>query len=276
MARRAADVLRATGADDGKGLAAWQRRVYAVGIAVVEAQPAMASMLTLVDAVFRAAERVREPGQGMETVGRVVARRADELAAAPGKAAARVPRLLPAGARVVTLSSSEMTWRALLAARDAGKLGSIVVADSVPGAEGRSTARRLAAAGIDVTLVPDALAPGMVAAADAVIVGADAITPRTLWNKCGTLGVALAARGGRRPLLVVTGTDRMIGPVLAKRLGNVEVTWARGAARAALFEPVPLRLVSQVVSERGAVRADVVARRLARVTAARWWTRPPA
>jgi len=96
-----------------------------------------------------------------------------------------------------------------------------------------------------------------------------------LWNESGTLGIALAARGARRPVVVVTGSDRMIGPGLSARLANVEVAWTRGAARVPSFEPVPLRLVARVVSERGAVRADVLGHRLARRAAARWWTHPP-
>jgi translation initiation factor 2B subunit (eIF-2B alpha/beta/delta family) len=130
-----------------------------------------------------------------------------------------------------------------------------------------------------VTLVPDALAPGTVAAADAVIVGADAVTPRALWNKCGTLGLALAARAARRPLLVVTATDRLVGHTLASRLTNVEVASRRGngvETAATLFEPVPLPLVARVITERSALRPGVLSRRLTRAGAARWWTRPPA
>jgi translation initiation factor 2B subunit (eIF-2B alpha/beta/delta family) len=235
-------------------------------------------LLTLVDAIFRVAGGARSPGGGASAVARVVARHGERLATAPAEAAARLVRRLPARARVVTLSSSEMVARALCEAQRRHGLDEVVIAESLPGGEGRHVARRLAAAGIAVRLVPDALAPGMVASADAVVAGADAITSRALWNKCGTLGLALAARAARRPMLVVTATDRLVGRALASRLANVPVAWGRGAGvgtAARLFEPVPLALVAYVLTERNAFRPGLLARRLAHAGAARWWTRPP-
>jgi translation initiation factor 2B subunit (eIF-2B alpha/beta/delta family) len=225
------------------------------------------------------AERVRSARHGASAVAQALVRHGERLATVPAEAAARLVRWLPAGARVVTLSSSEVVFRSLREAHGRRELRGVVVAESLPGGEGRHVASRLADDGIAVTLVPDALAPGTVAAADAVIVGADAVTPRALWNKCGTLGLALAARAARRPLLVVTATDRLVGHTLASRLTNVEVASRRGngvETAATLFEPVPLPLVARVITERSALRPGVLSRRLTRAGAARWWTRPPA
>src|SRR5206468_482618 len=65
---------------------------------------------------------------------------------------------------------------------------------------------------------PAALAPARAATVDVVVVGADAVTPRAVWNKCGTLGLALGARAARRPFLVVTPSDRLVPAALARRL----------------------------------------------------------
>src|SRR5205823_4123391 len=63
-----------------------------------------------------------------------------------------------------------------------------------------------------------AVARAAVAAVDVVVLGADAVTRTAVWNKCGSLGVALAASAARRPTLVVTTGDRLLAPPLARRL----------------------------------------------------------
>jgi translation initiation factor 2B subunit (eIF-2B alpha/beta/delta family) len=280
MARRAAGVLRAASRDDGKGLAPWQRRMRGIGLRVADAQPAMASLLTLVDEVFRVAARARSGEAGARAVARVLARRRARSTAAPLAAARRVVRLLPRGARVVTLSSSAVARRALVEAHRSHRLRDVVVAESRPGGEGLQTAHALARAGIAVTLVPDALVAARVAGADVALLGADAVTPSAVWNKCGSLAVALAARAGARPLIVATGSDRLVGAALAARLRNVAIAWRRpGALRvrtsAELFDAVPLGLAARIVTERSARDPAAVARALRRTAAAAWWTVPP-
>src|SRR5207244_4388250 len=82
------------------------------------------------------------------------------------------------------------------------------------------------------SLIVDALAPAAVAELDVVVLGADAVTRTAVWNKCGSLGVALAASAARRPTLVVTTGDRLLAPSLARRL-----TLAEAEPRAILSRP---------------------------------------
>ncbi|TMB04230.1 MAG: translation initiation factor eIF-2B, partial [Deltaproteobacteria bacterium] len=194
LACRAARLLRAAARDDGKTLARWQQRVRAAGAAMAAAQPAMASLLTVVDLTFRAAERARSPAAGASAVRAAL----DGYLASQGEAvraaAARLVPLLPPRASCLTLTSSAVASRAFLLAHRQGRLGRLVVAESRPGCEGVELAARLAAAGVPVAVIVDALGPARAATVDAVVVGADAVTPRTVWNKCGTLGLALGAR----------------------------------------------------------------------------------
>src|SRR5207245_9149822 len=138
--------------------------------------------------------------------------------AAARAAAARLASCLRPRAACLTLSSSAVAARAFLVAHRAGRLARLVVAESRPGREGVKLAARLAAAGIPVVVIVDALAPAWVERMDAVVVGADAVTPWAVWNKCGTLALALAARAARRPFLVVTVEDRLLPVPLARRL----------------------------------------------------------
>jgi translation initiation factor 2B subunit (eIF-2B alpha/beta/delta family) len=121
-----------------------------------------------------------------------------------------------------------------------------------------------------VTVVVDALAPSLVGESDAVVVGADAVTARGVWNKSGTLSLALAAHAVRRPLLVVTTEDRLVPARLARRLhlpeaeaGSVLARPPRGVrVLNRLFDVTPLDLVSRVVTEAGAMTPAVLRRRV--------------
>jgi translation initiation factor 2B subunit (eIF-2B alpha/beta/delta family) len=281
LARRAVRLLGAAARDDGKTLARWQQRVRTAGMAVAAAQPAMASLLALVDRVFRTAECATTPAAGACAVRRVLARFLACQPASLSAAARRGAGALPRRARCLTLSSSEVVTRTLLAAHGGGRLSGLVVAESRPGREGVATARRLAARGVPAVVVVDALAPAMVASVDAVVVGADAVTATAVWNKCGTFPLALAAKAAGRPLLVVTTQERVVGPRLARllRVPDAEpraVLRSSGAplrAVSRLFDVTPLGLVTRVVTDTGSFTPGVLRHRLATRAASGWWRR---
>jgi translation initiation factor 2B subunit (eIF-2B alpha/beta/delta family) len=283
LARLAARLLRARARDHGKSLARWQRELRQAGHAIAAAQPAMGSILTVVDIAFRAAECAVTPRAGARSVQRALDRYLRDQPRALVRAMARLPDLLPGRATCLTLSSSAGVLGALVAAWRRGRLAAVIVAESRPGCEGVATARRLAAQGIPVQLVVDALAPAAVREVDAVVVGADAVTAAAVWNKCGTLALALAARALRRPFLVVTVEDRLLPVPLARRLrlADAEPTAVlrrppHGVAVVnRLFEATPLDLTSRVVTERGVRTSSAVRRRLAGGKASAWWAAGP-
>jgi translation initiation factor 2B subunit (eIF-2B alpha/beta/delta family) len=192
-------------------------------------------------------------------------------AGAVERAARRLPALLPRRAICLTLSSSEVVYRALLAAHRRGRLARVVVAESRPGCEGVAVARRLAARGVPVSLIVDALAPAAVAEVDVVVLGADAVTRMAVWNKCGSLGVALAASAARRPTFVVTTGDRLVPSRVARRVVVPEAEPEAILSRPPrgvrvvnrLFDATPLRLIARVVTEEGVMGPATVKKRLA-------------
>jgi translation initiation factor 2B subunit (eIF-2B alpha/beta/delta family) len=146
-----------------------------------------------------------------------------------------VRSFLTRGAKIVTLSYSS-TVLAALGRRDFR----VTVLESLPGGEGRQTARLLRKRGVEARVVADSLAARAVADARFVVVGADAVTPRLIVNKIGTLPLALVARHCGVPMIVV-----------ADRSKWVPKTWsAPRGSRAPLFETIPRSLVARVVSER--------------------------
>jgi methylthioribose-1-phosphate isomerase len=135
----------------------------------------------------------------------------------------------------------------------------------------RLTAWELARAGIVPRLLADSAAAHVITreGVEAVLVGADRIARNgDVANKIGTYGLALAAREAGIPFVVVAPTSTLDpslpdgGSIPIEERDPSEVTSYRGiptAAAGALgrnpaFDVTPARLVSWVVTERGAAR----------------------
>ena len=135
----------------------------------------------------------------------------------------------------------------------------------------RLTAWELLRAGIDVTLIVDGAAAGLLASGrvDAVLVGADRIAANgDTANKVGTLALALAARHAGVPFYVVAPTSSIDPTVPAGRAIPIEErdaeevrTW-RGLPAAPpevpvwnpAFDVTPHDLITGFITERGVLR----------------------
>lgn len=159
----------------------------------------------------------------------------------------------------VTVSYSSDVREALVRrVRQGGDLR-VYVCESRPLREGVALARDLREARIAATVVADAAGPGLVAQADLVLTGADALRRKgCLVNKIGTLGLALAAREFGVPYHALL-------EVLKVELEGHVPSWqpeARDPAELSTevdalnlyFERVDLRLVGAVVSDAGVLQ----------------------
>jgi translation initiation factor 2B subunit (eIF-2B alpha/beta/delta family) len=171
---------------------------------LLEARPSMAALANRVHRVMH--ESYPEPTAAAieknahEAIGRAI----DADAETARRAAEQI-----AGARVLTLSRSGTVFDAL---RRADSAPSVLVAASHPGGEGVGVAERLADAGLDVTLLPDAAIATTLAnaAVDAVLVGADTVRPSgAVINKVGTRGAALAAHRENVPFYAACAVDKV-------------------------------------------------------------------
>jgi len=158
-------------------------------------------------------------------------------------------RLLPRSGTIITCSYSATVLEALR-----GSQARVVVAESRPGGEGARTVRRLRTGGTTATVIPDAAVGQWAVTAEAVILGADAVTPRGVINKVGSRLLALAAKAERTPCYVVADTSKF-----AWRLARFPLP-ALGPG--ALFEYVELDLIRRVITEHGALTRLQVRRRL--------------
>ncbi|QDX40021.1 NUDIX domain-containing protein [Salarchaeum sp. JOR-1] len=183
----------------------------------------------------------------------------DDAAVADEDAAARAADRIT-GETVVTLSRSRTVQRAL----ETGDPDRVVVAESRPELEGVQVAESLAD-DCDVTLTTDAAAPGLLADADRVLVGADAVqSDGGLVNKTGTYPLALAAARADVPLDAVCARDK-VAPERAHPTEESEHALVYDGdadldVAAPLFETVPRDLVDAIVTEGGALRGDAIKR----------------
>jgi methylthioribose-1-phosphate isomerase len=134
----------------------------------------------------------------------------------------------------------------------------------------RLTAFELGVAGIDVAVVVDGAAAGLLAGGEVqlVIVGADRVAANgDVANKVGTLGVALAAQHAGVPFYVAcpwptvdletpTGADIVVeerSPDEVTAWAEVSVAPLTTKARNPAFDVTPAALVAGIVTERGIV-----------------------
>lgn len=231
--------------------------IEAAALALVDAQPSMASIFNLADQVLW---RSGDP-PGAAAVCQEFARGLKENVAYVAQEAGK---LIPAEGTVLTHSSSGTVREALLQAGAGGKRIRVIATESRPTCEGRSLAGLLAEAGMAVTLIVDAATSLFVPRADLVLVGADAVSPAGLLNKIGTRSVALAAQAAAKPIYSLCDSSKILrGDVPlpeeaprdpAELLAGFVLPGVEAANY--YFEWTPLRLITGIVIEAGIYTAD--------------------
>jgi translation initiation factor 2B subunit (eIF-2B alpha/beta/delta family) len=168
--------------------------------------------------------------------------------------------------RLVTISASRAVVLIVEALRARGEVH-VSCAEGRPALEGRSLATKLAQTGIAVTLFTDAALGGALAGADAVLVGADAVTPHGVVNKVGTEMLAVTAARRGVPFYVAATRDKLLNAQLGARLsmrsGPPEDVWDAPpmgvGVRNPYFEEVPLDVITAVISDSAVIPGVLVA-----------------
>ena len=111
------------------------------------------------------------------------------------------------GDTILTHCNSSAAISIIKHAHEQGKDIKVFATETRPRFQGHITARELANAGIDVTLIPDSAIRLVMKKVDKVVVGADTITANgALINKIGTSQIALAAKEARVRFFVAAET----------------------------------------------------------------------
>lgn len=239
--------------------AAFSARLGEASREILEAQPAMAPLFTLACVVLRAAgSHPDAPAAAVRTALTEFGTRLDRI---HREVPERAEGLVPAGGRVLTLSSSGTVRRALCLA--AGRRTfDVCCLEGRPGLEGRDMARSLAQKGIRVSMAVDAACGAVVRDCDVVLVGADSIGDLGLVNKIGTRAAALLARRAGVPIYALADTTKLLPTGYAQELDDgrpAAEVWPDAPEDVDVwngyFEATPLSYLDGVVTEDG-LRAE--------------------
>jgi len=240
--------------------------VIALGKALIDAQPAMAPMVNLVNHLFHAIDALQDPDTIRERGTAALEGFLASLLTSPEKIRGHALPLLQGKKVILTHSYSSTVLQVLGHARGI----EVICPESRPLLEGLRTAKELGAQGIRVRLVVDFAALSLIDECDVVMVGADAITPDGVVNKFGTYGLALAAREKEVPFYVLAGTEKFLPAPFAR---NVRIEQKdpkevilenipHGKVENFYFDFTPLDLITGVVTQEGVLSADEVQRQL--------------
>jgi translation initiation factor 2B subunit (eIF-2B alpha/beta/delta family) len=222
-----------------------------VATALAQAQPSMAAVTNAVGAVVLAASQ--KAPSGLAAMRRAASAQARQIVDSWDKACRRIvrhaERTLPSGA-IMTHSYSATTFAVLECL--ASKGAPIIVTESAPLNEGRTTARLLARLDVPVTLISDAQAAAFMPEAAAVLVGADTVFANgAVVNKVGTCALAFLARNARIPFYVATETLK-VAPGRPQTTQQAPEDKQPGLAIPAVyFDLTPPRLVTALITEEG-------------------------
>jgi len=223
----------------------------------LEAQPAMAPLVTLVSAVLLAASGTASVEEARAAARRALDQFRERLQSVGREAAARAEGLIPAGGRLLTLSWSSTVRAALLEAAKRRSFD-VVCLEGRPHFEGRSLAAALAAAGVRVTLAVDAAVAAVIRGCDLVLTGADSIGDLGVVNKIGTRTAAWAAKSAGIPIYALADTTKILPCGVPQPVDDdrpAAEVWPDAPPGVAIwnryFEATPLSLFAGVVTEAG-------------------------
>jgi translation initiation factor eIF-2B subunit delta len=273
IAFRAADILLdRAGTGAAASPAAFRQELLAIGWALIRAQPLMAPLVNLVNAVLWTLEERETPDELRMAVAQATAEFKRQLQQNAQRVAEGALALIADSSTIMTISRSGTVEQALLHARRAGRHFAVICLESRPACEGRAAAAALAAADIPATLAVDAAAAALVQEAQLALVGADLLSRRGLVNKVGTRTLALAAQAARVPFYTLCGGEKFLppgyGPPDQHEWPAGEV-WAAAppgvTVRNRYFEWTPLSELSGIVTEQGTLPVAGVAGLLAAI-----------
>lgn len=237
---------------------ALREALLAVGWTLIRAHPTMAPLVNLINGMLWKLDAPEKQSHASQAVCEAIGEFQRRLHVHEAAIAETALRLIPEDSMIVTTGRSITVRAALRHAMRAGRRFRVVCAEGRPACEGRSMAADLAAAGMTVTVVIDALALSFVADASLVLVGADHLGSHGLVNKVGTYGLALAAGAAGVPIYALCGSEKFLPPGYtppAQTHWPAEQVWANAPPNLKItnlyFDTTPLSALAGIVTEQG-------------------------
>ena len=263
ISERAADVLvRRACTGEAASPDAFRQELLATGWALIQAQPAIAPIVNLVNAVLWRLEREETPARLRQAVIEATDQFKHQMKQHKLQVAEEALGLISENSTIVTMTYSSTVQHALLHAQRAGRHFSVICAESRPTYEGRDTAEKLASYGIPVTLMVDVAVVVAVADVQLVLVGADMLTNTGVISKVGTRALALAAQQKGVPLYSLCSSKKFLPSGFnapAQKERSPEIVWpdAPSSVRVCnhFTDVTPLHEFTGIVTEQGIMPA---------------------
>ncbi len=141
----------------------------------------------------------------------------------------------------------------------------VIVAESRPLFEGRSTAKILSENGISVTLIADMASFHFLKDVDMILTGTDCVCSNGVVNKIGTKGLAIAASQYKIPFYVISSMSKFLPskymdePVIEeKEHREVLEEPVDFSVKNIYFDITPLRFITGIITEDGVVGVNEV------------------
>jgi translation initiation factor eIF-2B subunit delta len=264
MAAKAAGVLTLFADEaDAEDASSFVSQLAAMGKALIQAQPSMAPVFNLVNAVISGVQEAHDLDSARRMATSTAKAFAVQLHARSEEIARQALSLLGESSRVLTHSRSSTVMEALHLAANQGRQLEVVCTESRPIYEGRVVAASLAEQGIGATLIADSAAGHFVSQVDLVMVGADSVSTDGVVNKIGTYPIALAARAQGVPFYTLCGAEKFLPtdyPHFRVEPKDPQEVWPEHPEEVTVlnlyFDVTPLTYVRGVVTERGILTAN--------------------
>jgi translation initiation factor 2B subunit (eIF-2B alpha/beta/delta family) len=156
---------------------------------------------------------------------------------------------------VITLSRSGTVLTILKLLHQKNKKLRVVVCESRPKLEGRLIAKELAANGIKVELITDAMLGLFIPKVNAAIIGADVVLNNgNIVNKVGSKALALLCREYKKPLFVVTAKSKLSKKKSFKqKKENPKEVWDKNVKNLSIsniyFEEIEKKFITKIFME---------------------------
>ncbi|WIG57309.1 MAG: hypothetical protein OJF49_000053 [Ktedonobacterales bacterium] len=262
------------GAKSGSNVTAEQQleQLHAVARAFVDIRPSMAALANTVARIWAATAHSEWSAYARLNALRSEAQRSYEAWDAASEAIYHHARPYLAGTLYTHSRSGTVEYVLTHVAADQYTIDGrrhIVVSESQPGGEGLATARALATAGWQVTLVADAACGLFLSDTQTVIIGADSVrADGSVINKVGTYPLALMAHQAHVPIYVLCETVKIAAPdfpLVYEEMPPEELLpqpIAGITPRNPYFDRTPPELITAIIAETG-VLSDAKRTRLA-------------
>lgn len=263
IAEKSADVLLSIARpEQGDAPIDLGQQLLTAGWALIRAHPTMAPLVNLINAMLWKTDSADSPQAAARAVIDAAHEFKRRLRVHEVAIAEWALRLIPDEGQVLTNGRSTTVRAALDYAQRAGRRFHVICAEGRPGCEGRTMAAEIAATGIPVTFMIDALAIAQVKQAQLVLVGADHLTSQGLVNKVGTYGIALAAQAAKVPVYALCSSEKFFPPGYIQppqAQWPAEQVWDEAPAHVTIanyyYDSTPLESLAGIITEQGIVPA---------------------